>query len=117
MYAIEQAAAQSRLTVHTLRYYEKAGILPIVGRNGGGHRRYSESDLGWIRFVSLLKATGMPLADIRAFITAEKRGEAGRPAKINVLQSHRARMTTSLAEMTSFLEKIDQKIAYYEDKS
>ncbi|WP_309665519.1 MerR family transcriptional regulator [Tabrizicola sp.] len=117
MYTIDQAAAQSGLTAHTLRYYEKAGILPSVGRNGGGHRRYSESDLGWIRFVSLLKATGMPLADIRAFVAAEKRGEAGRRSKIAVLQSHRARMTAAMAELGAFLEKIDQKIAYYGDKS
>jgi DNA-binding transcriptional MerR regulator len=117
MHTIEQAAAQSGLTVHTLRYYEKVGILPLVGRNAGGHRRYSESDLGWIKFVSLLKATGMPLSDIRAFVAAEKRGAAGHSAKIDVLRRHRARMTAKITEMTSFLEKIDDKISYYGDKS
>jgi DNA-binding transcriptional MerR regulator len=110
---IEQAAAQAGLSVHTLRYYEKAGILPLVGRNAGGHRRYSEDDLGWIRFVSLLKSTGMPLAEIRAFVAAERRGTAGHAIKIEVLRAHRARMTADIAQMAEFLKKIDTKIAYH----
>jgi DNA-binding transcriptional MerR regulator len=117
MHTIEQAAAQSGLTVHTLRYYEKVGVLPLVGRNAGGHRRYSESDLGWIKFVSLLKATGMPLSDIRAFVAAEKRGATGHIAKIDVLRRHRARMAAKITELTSFLDKVEEKISYYVYKS
>src|SRR5262245_1491766 len=117
MHSIEGAARHSGLSVYTLRYYEKAGILPEVGRNVGGHRRYSESDLGWIAFVKLLKATGMPLADIRAFVAAERMGRAGHAEKIRLLSDHKAQIGSKIAEMQSFLERLDQKIRYYEARS
>jgi DNA-binding transcriptional MerR regulator len=114
MHTIEDTARRSGLSVHTLRYYEKAGILPKVGRNGGGHRRYSDNDLGWIGFVKMLKATGMALRDIRAFVAAEQRGKAGYAEKLRLLGAHKALMSSKIAEMQTLLERLDQKIAYYE---
>jgi DNA-binding transcriptional MerR regulator len=113
MFTIERASAISGLTAHTLRFYEKSGILPHVGRNSAGHRCYSPDDIGWIRFVSLLKATGMPLAEIRAFVGAEKLGQTGFAKKIEILTKHRARIESSLTDLASFLEKIESKIEFY----
>ena len=117
MHTIEQAAQQSGLTIHTLRYYEKAGILPRVDRNGGGHRRYSDSDLGWIEFVKLLKATGMALNDIRAFVEAERRGADGRAEKLALLEAHKRLVAAKVAEMQAFLRQLDTKIEYYGSKA
>jgi DNA-binding transcriptional MerR regulator len=57
---IADAAKASGITAHTLRYYEKAGLLEPIDRNGSGHRRYREGDLERIRFLTKLRATGMP---------------------------------------------------------
>jgi len=57
---ISEAAERTGLTRHTLRYYERDGLMLGVGRAGSGHRRYSERDLGWIELITKLRATGMP---------------------------------------------------------
>ena len=116
MLSIDEAAQASGVTAHTLRYYEKAGVLPPVGRNAGGQRRYSDDDLGWIRFVSLLKSTGMALSDIRRFVAAERRGAAGRPEKLAILSAHKASIQAKMAEMAAFLENLDDKIRYYGER-
>ena len=58
---IAEVAERTGLTRHTLRYYERDGLMLGVGRAGSGHRRYSERDLGWIELITKLRATGMPI--------------------------------------------------------
>ena len=63
---IADAAAETGLTPDTLRYYEKDGLLlRPVARDASGHRRYSPQDLRWILLVTKLRATGMPIRDVR----------------------------------------------------
>ena len=116
MYSIKQAAEICGITSHTLRYYERAKVLPMVGRNAGGHRRFSESDLGWIRFVTLLKSTGMSLSNIRDFVEAEQAGADGVPVKLRVLNDHRDYIDAQMKQMRTFRKKLDEKIAYYGNK-
>ena len=113
MLRIDEAARTTGVSVHTLRYYESEGILPPVGRDGSGHRRYSEHDLGWITFVQMLKATGMGIADIRRFVAAERRGAAGRVVKLELLAEHRKRVRAQIVTLRVCTEKLDQKIAWY----
>ena len=64
---IAEAAEASGLSVHTLRYYERTGLLEPVSRNGSGHRRYRAADLERIAFLTKLRATGMPIRDVRRY--------------------------------------------------
>ena len=54
-YTIDEAAERTGLTKHTLRYYEREGLLPPIAKASSGHRRYSEGDIGWVKFLQLLK--------------------------------------------------------------
>jgi DNA-binding transcriptional MerR regulator len=67
---IAEAAERTGLTRDTLRYYERDGLMLGVSRAGSGHRRYSEHDLGWIELITKLRATGMPIRDVRRYADA-----------------------------------------------
>ena len=74
--SIAEAAEISGLSAHTLRYYERAGVLEPVGRNGSGHRRYRQADLELIRFLTRLRATGMPIREVRRYAELMQAGDA-----------------------------------------
>ena len=74
-YTIQQVTELTQVSAHTLRYYERIGLLNVRHADNG-HRRYSENDVGWIHFIMLLKATDMPLTDIAAFMQLELDGQA-----------------------------------------
>lgn len=62
---IQQAAVRTGLSVHTLRYYEKMGLMEPIPRGENGHRSYHEQDLEWIELIARLRTTGMPIADMQ----------------------------------------------------
>jgi len=74
--SIAQAAAETGLTTHTLRYYERDGLmLASVDRSTSGHRRYSERDLTWIEMITRLRSTGMPIRDVRRYAALVRDGD------------------------------------------
>lgn len=79
--SIMEAAEVSGLSVHTLRYYERTGLLEPVSRNGSGHRRYRAADLERIAFLTKLRATGMPIRDVRRYAELMSAGEATNEAR------------------------------------
>lgn len=76
-YTIAQAAQRCGLTVHTLRYYEKEGLLPYVERTAGGNRMFKEDDFKWLNTINCLKDTGMPIKKIKEFIDYCMQGGCG----------------------------------------
>ena len=112
---IAQAAARSGLTTHTLRYYERDGLmLDTVDRSASGHRRYSAGDLGWIEMITRLRSTGMPIRDVRRYAELVRAGTGNEAERLELLKSHRERVEQQLAEVTSHLRAIDHKIGLYE---
>jgi DNA-binding transcriptional MerR regulator len=75
---IAEVAERTGLTRHTLRYYERDGLMLDVGRAGSGHRRYSEHDLGWIELITKLRATGMPIREVRRYAELVRAGSGHR---------------------------------------
>jgi DNA-binding transcriptional MerR regulator len=113
---IAEAADQTGLTVHTLRYYERDGLmLHPVERAASGHRRYSEEDLGWIQMVTRLRATGMPIRDVRRYAALVREGDGNEAERLALLLAHRDVVERQLAEVTSHLRAIDHKVAFYEN--
>jgi DNA-binding transcriptional MerR regulator len=112
---IAQAAAASGVTPHTLRYYERAGLLDTE-RESNGHRRYGERELEWIRFLTKLRATGMPIREIRAYADLYRRGDGTHPDRLALLEAHRENVRSQLAETERSLELIDRKIDYYRER-
>lgn len=115
--SIAEAAEQSGLTAHTLRYYERDGLLlAAVGRSTAGHRRYNERDLTWIQLITRLRSTGMPISDVRRYAALVRAGEGNEAERLALLKAHRERVEAQLAEVTGHLRAIDHKIGIYEGK-
>ncbi|MCW8330144.1 MerR family transcriptional regulator [Photobacterium sp. SDRW27] len=111
---IHEAAEVSGLSCHTLRFYEKSGLIYPIPRDASGHRFYREHDIRWLHFVQCLKSTGMPLKDIQRF--AAKVGDAENQAELllKILQQHKVRLEQKLEETKEFLNHIDWKIEHYQ---
>jgi DNA-binding transcriptional MerR regulator len=114
---IAQAAEQTGLTTHTLRYYERDGLmLASVDRSASGHRRYSPRDLTWIEMITRLRSTGMPMRDVRRYAELVRDGDGNEAARLALLKAHRSRVEAQLSEVTGHLRAIDHKIGLYEGK-
>ncbi|MET0673164.1 MAG: MerR family transcriptional regulator [Microbacterium pygmaeum] len=116
--AISEAAAATGLSTHTLRYYERAGLmLDPIDRASSTHRRYTESDIGWVQFLTRLRSTGMPIATVREYTDLVRRGDETIDARRELLVRHRIAVLRRLEETTASLAAIDIKIALYEQKA
>ena len=114
---IAEVAQQTGLTAHTLRYYERDGLLlGAVDRSSSGHRRYSERDLTWITLITRLRSTGMPIRDVKRYADLVRAGDGNEQERLELLRSHRDRVERQLSEVTGHLRAIDYKIALYEGK-
>jgi DNA-binding transcriptional MerR regulator len=112
---ISEAARASGLSAHTLRYYERTGLLEPVSRAENGHRRYREADLQQIRFLSKLRATGMPIREVRRYAELVKAGDATNEERLALLEAHRDVVLAGLEETTRNLELIEWKIDFYKE--
>jgi DNA-binding transcriptional MerR regulator len=113
---ISDAARASGVSAHTLRYYERAGLLDPVDRAASGHRRYAEEDLARIQFLTKLRSTGMPIRQIREYADLMRRGDDTHEARLALLEEHRDAVRAHLAETERNLELIDYKIGYYRER-
>jgi DNA-binding transcriptional MerR regulator len=112
---IAEAAEELGLSADTLRYYEKDGLLlRPVPRSSSGHRQYAEADLRWILLVTRLRATGMPIRDVRRYADLVRAGAGNETDRLRLLQAHRENVLRQLAEVTAHLGAIDHKIGIYE---
>jgi DNA-binding transcriptional MerR regulator len=114
--SVAEAAEASGLSAHTLRYYERAGLLEPVGRNESGHRRYDAADLERINFLSKLRATGMPIREVRRYAALMSAGEATNGERLAVLEAHRRAVAATLEATERNLELIDWKINFYKER-
>jgi DNA-binding transcriptional MerR regulator len=113
---ISDAARASGVSAHTLRYYERAGLLDPVDRAASGHRRYAEEDLVRIQFLTKLRSTGMPIRQIRAYAELMRRGDETHEARLALLEEHREAVRARLAETARNLDLIDYKIDFYRER-
>jgi len=115
--SIAEAADLTGLTPDTLRYYEKGGLmLREVPRGTSGHRRYEDADLTWVRLITKLRSTGMPIRDVRRYADLVRAGDGNEQERLDLLQAHRQVVLARLAEVQDHLGAIDFKIGLYEDK-
>jgi DNA-binding transcriptional MerR regulator len=112
--SIAEAARRTGVSAHTLRYYERAGlVVTAVERTDGGWRRYQEQDLIWITVCTKLRATGMPIKTIRRYAELVSAGHGNERERLALMEAHRADVTAKLAELQENLALIDHKIDVY----
>jgi DNA-binding transcriptional MerR regulator len=107
-----QAAEKCGLTQHTLRWYERIGLLDRIDRTADGRRRFSDADLDWLLLLSRLRATGMPVRDMQRYAELVRSG-AGEQERLDLLQRHRDRVRQALAYQQECLHLLDTKIGIY----
>ena len=111
---IAEAARRTGVSAHTLRYYERAGlVVSPVDRTSGGRRRYRHLDLKWIVICTKLRATGMPIKGIRRYAELVAAGPGNEQERLELLEAHRTSVLEKLAEVQENLQTIDHKIAVY----
>lgn len=112
---IKEFAAACGLSAHTLRYYEKIGLLPQVERTDSNHRRYTDQDVQWITFIKRLKATNMPLAEIQRYAALRQQGSGTEEARMQLLVDHARRLEQVIAQEQEHLQILREKIHLYRD--
>ena len=113
-YSIQQVADMTNLSAHTLRYYEKIGLIAPVNRHENGHRCYQDEDLGLIHFIKLLRATGMPVQEMTDFMRLIRQGDGTVPNRLTILKKHRTRLFEHINTLQNDLDHLDRKITVYD---
>lgn len=112
---IQQVAKLTGLSVHTLRYYERNGLLKPITRAANGHRRYSEEDVKAIEFLNKLRATGMSIRKMQQFAILFREQPEAIDKRRAILESHEKEVLESIRELNRNLEVIQWKIQYYKN--
>ncbi len=112
-YTISEVVAFTGLTAHTLRWYERIGLMPHVDRSHTGQRRFTNRDLDWLAFVGKLRLTGMPVAHMVRYAELLREGEHTFEARQELLEATRRDVKTRIAELQDTLAVLDYKIDFY----
>jgi DNA-binding transcriptional MerR regulator len=114
-YTPAETAARSGFSIDTLRYYEREGILPTVPRTAGGHRTYSDAELGLLEFLKCLRETGMPVERLRRYGQL-CRSDDTIPERIALLEEHAETVERQLAEVLAQQRRLAEKLTWYREQ-
>ncbi|WP_426621957.1 MerR family transcriptional regulator [Microbacterium sp. As-52] len=114
-YTPAEAAARSGFSIDTLRYYEREGILPAVSRTAGGHRGYTDTELGLLEFLKCLRETGMPVERLRRYGRLCQREDTV-PERIALLEEHAATVEKQLADVLAQQRRLVEKLDWYRSR-
>jgi len=116
MYSIQDVSKKTGLTAHTLRYYEKEGLIAGVERSAGGFRQYTDEDLEKLGLICCLKNTGMSIQEIARFVKLTREGEHTLKERVALLKEHQDIVIARIAEMQKHLDKVTWKLNFYTEK-
>ena len=113
LFSIQQVASMTGLSTHTLRYYEKIGLIKNVQRAQTGYRQYTDFDLAWIQFLIRLRVTGMPMLKMKQFSDLRQKGDSTITARKELLEEHYKDVLGKIEELELNSQRIEEKIAHY----
>ena len=112
---IQEAAQATGLTPHTLRYYERVGLIHPIDREENTRRRYSSDDIGWIDFITKLRATGMSIKDMQKYAALQRQGDETLPQRVEMLKALRDDVEQRIDELNEHLKLVYYKIDIYQE--
>ena len=112
---IKEVSAKYQITQDTLRYYERVGMIPPVGRTAGGIRDYKEKDCGWIELALCMRNAGLPVEAMIEYFRLTQEGNGTIQARLELLQEQRERLQEQQAKIAQTLERLNYKIGRYEE--
>jgi DNA-binding transcriptional MerR regulator len=110
--SIADVAERTGVTAHTLRYYERIGLVSVP-RDDVGRRVYTADEIGRVLFITKLRHTAMPIREIQAYFRLVAEGPETEPQRLELLERHRADVQARMRELASALDAIEYKIAVY----
>lgn len=110
---IQEASEKTALSAHTLRYYERIGLLEAPDRAASGHRRYGEGDLEWLTLLKRLRATGMPIREMQHYADLVRQGDESVTARRELLEDHQRTLHRQRGEIDATLAALDRKLMIY----
>jgi DNA-binding transcriptional MerR regulator len=113
-YSISEVAKELNLTIYTLRYYDKEGLMPFVERAQNGNRLFKESDISALKLIECLKSTGMPIKEIKTFIDWCSEGDSTLQQRYDMFLERKASVEAQMAELKKTMEVIEHKCLYYQ---
>ncbi len=108
---IQQVARQTGLSIDTLRYYERIGLLEPVARAPSGHRRYTPRDIAWIELLLRLRDTGMPRAQMARFAELRRQGDATATERRLLLEEHQRALEQRMRQLEQHMAALQHKIS------
>ena len=111
---IQEVTKATGLSAHTLRYYERIGLIHPIAREENTRRRYTVDDVGWIDFLLKLRAIGMSIKDMQKYAELQRRGDETLPERLEMLRSLRDNVEARLDELNEHLKLIYYKIDIYQ---
>lgn len=114
MYTIREVSEMFQIPATTLRYYEKEGLLPYVGRKESGYREFSEGDVQMLRVIECLKKSGMSIKEIRQFADWVQMGDSSLKERLEMFQHRKQAVEQQMEELKKTMELIEYKCWYYE---
>lgn len=112
-YSIDQVAKRTGLTAHTLRYYERIGLLPPVARAAGGQRVYAATDMAWLEFLLRLRTSHMSIGKMKKFAKLRNDGDSTVSERRQMLECHLQDVRAELVAMQNTVVTLEGKIAHY----
>lgn len=113
-YTVQQAAALTGMSEHTLRYYERIGLLePVQRQKSSGHRRYGSDDLAKLETLACLRAAGMPVDQMRRYFELRSEGTGSAAELQGLLSAHLQELHRRMAALQRHIRYVELKIEYW----
>ena len=113
-FTIQEVTQATGLSAHTLRYYERIGLIHPIEREENTRRRYTQDDIGWIDFLLKLRAIGMSIRDMQRYAELQRLGDETLPERLEMLRSLRDNLEAHIEELNEHLKLIHYKIDIYQ---
>ena len=112
---IKEVCEKYGITADTLRYYEKVGVIPTVGRNKGGKRDYSEQDIAWVENAICMRSAGLPVEMLIEYVRLFQEGDGTFQARRDLLSGAREKILAQINKYQATLDKLNYKISRYDE--
>ena len=103
---IAEVAKRYGMTTDTLRYYERVGLLPAIGRTASGIRNYSESDCEWVSYIKCMRSAGVSVDTLVEYVRLCRQGP----------ETIAARKQLLVEELNEVLRRLDKKLDGFEER-
>ncbi|MEB7462928.1 MerR family transcriptional regulator [Staphylococcus succinus] len=111
---ISEVSQKMEISIDTLRYYEKIGIIPQISRTNGGVRNYTEDDLNWINLAKCMRQSGLSIEALAHYLELFQQGEDTQAERLAILSEQRETVLNTIQQMNDTLELLNKKIDNYE---